>query len=110
MIRIFSGFSLALLVALVMGCEKVELPDATAERGGVTFDFKAISERRFAGVFDELRNLAKENRSGHLTATKRMEFTLPTTNGGVYRVSCRYRLAHAKQGRAGSLRADTSRT
>lgn len=100
MIRTFSGFSVALLVALVMGCEKVELPDATAERGGVTFDFKAISERRFAGVFDELRNLAKENRSGHLTATKRMEFTLPTTNGGVYRVSCRYRLAHVKQGRA----------
>lgn len=97
-----SGVAFAsLLVAGAAAGGGVALPTAAVERGGVTFDFDVITEARFRSVFDPARNLlANPPPPERLTATKTFTFAVPHTNGGVWRVSCRYRLRHEKPGRA----------
>ena len=70
------------------------------ESGGETFDFDGISSRRFARIFDEAGNIAEHDRAGWTAKTKSIAFLLPTTNGGVWRVSCRYKLRHTQAGQA----------
>lgn len=92
--------ALAVCASCTACSRAIDLPETKVGRGGVAFDFKAISEKRFAGVFDASRNIAKTERSGTLTATKTFTFDLPHTNGGIWRVSCRYKLRHEKAGQA----------
>ena len=72
----------------------------TCGEGGVTFDFAAISERRFSHAFDPARNVLKEPLSGTATNSFRKVFALPNTNGGIWRVSAHYRMRHATPGAA----------
>lgn len=97
-----SGVAVAsLLVAGAAACEGVTLPTAEIERGGVTFDFDAITAARFRSAFDPARNLlADPPPPGRLTDSKTFSFAAPHTNGGVWRVSCRYRMRHEKSGGA----------
>ncbi len=89
--------------AVLLGChatsETCALPEATLEKGGTTFDFEAISAKRFAGIFDPAKNILKEKVAEHLTGAWSKSFALPTTNGGLWRVSCRYRMKHSKAAR-----------
>ena len=89
-----------MFVAAVAHAGLPHLPESTIERGGVTFDFASISEHRFASAFDPGKNILKNPPSGTLTAPKTYDFTLPHTNGGVWRVSCRYRIRHEKMNAA----------
>lgn len=91
---------LAVCASCAAWSRTIDLPEAKVGTGGIAFDFEAISAKRFAGVFDASRNIAKIERSGTLTATKTFTFDLPHTNGGVWRVSCRYKLRHTKAGQA----------
>ena len=60
------------LAAVLLGYhatgETCVLPEATLEKGGTTFDFEAISAKRFAGIFDPAKNILKEKVAEHLTA------------------------------------------
>ena len=80
-------------------CETCTLPPATLGKGGTTFDFEAISAKRFAGIFDPARNVVKVPVAAHLTGPWSKSFALPTTNGGLWRVSCRYRMKHSQSSR-----------
>ena len=71
---------------------------AVGEPGGTSFDFEAISAKRFAGAFDPQRNVLKEKFEGATTNTVRLTLPLPSTNGGVWRVSTRYKLRHLSSG------------
>ena len=70
------------------------------DEGGVSFDFAAISERRFGGAFDPKRNLFRETFAGKATNSFSKAIQLPSTNGGLWRVSVRYRMRHAEPGYA----------
>ena len=67
---------------------------------GVSFDFKEISARRFAAAFDPQRNVLKEPIAGTTTNSLTQTLPLPTTNGGLWRVSARYRMRHTQPGAA----------
>ena len=73
---------------------------ASADAGGVSFDFKELSTRRFATAFDPQRNVLKESFAGTITNSLTKTLPLPTTNGGLWRVSARYRMRHAQPGAA----------
>ena len=81
-----------------IACALAAALSAAAEPGGVTFDFEAISAKRFAGAFDPQRNVLKERFEGVATNTVRLTLPLPSTNGGVWRVSARYKLRHTAPG------------
>lgn len=69
---------------------------STSSAGGVTFDFSAISKRRFA--VDEAKNIIKEPVSGKAENSFEKIFVLPKTNATSWRVSLKYRMRHAKAG------------
>ena len=73
---------------------------ASADAGGLSFDFKELSARRFAAAFDPQRNVLKESFAGTITNSLTKTLPLPTTNGGLWRVSARYRMRHTKPGAA----------
>ena len=73
---------------------------ASADVGGVSFDFKELSARRFAAAFDPQRNVLKEPIAGTATNTFTKTLPLPTTNGGLWRVSARYKMRHTQPGSA----------
>lgn len=92
---------ISIVLALAGGCANVELPEADIGRGGVSFDYAAITQARFKGAFDPGRNLLKDPPApGHISASKSFTFAVPHTNGGVWRVSCRYKMRHEKAGSA----------
>lgn len=96
-----SGILLGLgALLLASGGMQAGLKPCELEAGGVTFDFEAISKRRFWRIFEEPGNIAKRDRAGRITKTKSLVFQLPSTNGGVWRVSCKYKLRHTKAGQA----------
>lgn len=82
------------LSALVSFAAFAELPVAELERGGTSFDFSALSERRFTRFFDRSKSIVGEEVSVRTDKSWEREFPLPHTNGGIWRVSCRYRLIH----------------
>ena len=73
---------------------------ASADAGGVSFDFKELSARRFAAAFDPQRNVLKEPIAGTATNSFSKTLPLPTTNGGLWRVSARYKMRHTQPGAA----------
>ena len=73
---------------------------ASADAGGLSFDFKELSARRFAAAFDPQRNVLKESFAGTITNSLTKTLPLPTTNGGLWRVSARYRMRHLTPGSA----------
>ena len=66
------------------------LPEATHDRGGVSFDFQAVSDANNAGMFDG-RNLLTNAWNGVYAENvpPPVVLPLPDANGGFYRVSCR---------------------
>ena len=66
------------------------LPKAVLDRGGVTFDFAALSAERFDLDVPEDRNLVVAPRKGRNGCET--EATLPDVNGGEYMLSFRYRM------------------
>ena len=87
------GFVLLVTVAFA-----VSTGFAGGGRGGVTFDFDAISERRFAA--DASRNVVDRPVSGVATSSFEKVFSLPKTDAASWRVSLRYRMRHATAGAA----------
>lgn len=66
------------------------LPKATLDRGGVTFDFAALSSARFDLDVTKDRNLVGEPKAGRNGC--RTEAILPDMDGGEYILSFRYRM------------------
>ena len=82
---------LSLLGAAVLAdCACVAAPEELLGRGGVTFDFTAVSARRFKMDVAPADNLVKGEVDGALG--KRIAVELPDAKGGEYGLSCRYRL------------------
>ena len=76
------------------------LSGGTDDLGGTTFDFAAASAKRFASAFDASRNIAVAPFAGEATNSFSKVVALPSTNGGFWRVSVRYRMRHSKPGGA----------
>ncbi|MGN0832914.1 MAG: hypothetical protein ACI4RD_04600, partial [Kiritimatiellia bacterium] len=72
------------------------LPVARLTRGGTTFDFAKLSADRFASAFDPERNLLTNAPAGRIVGTVNYAFKVPRTNGGRWRLSCRYRFVRAR--------------
>ena len=93
-----------ILAPLAAAFTSLALPSAAAPSpvgdGGTSFDFAAISEKRFADAFDPQRNVLKEQFAGKTTNSVTKVLPLPSTNGGLWRVSARYRLRHLTPGSA----------
>ena len=89
------------LAAVLAGCgSTVAMPRGALPTGGVTFDFKALGERRFeTGV--EGPNLLGDDWAGPFRSEK-PEWTKPLlkfaegTRNGRYRIMFRYKMKHAK--------------
>ena len=93
---ILAALAASLTAALASHAAQVN-PD---DPGGTSFDFAAISEKRFAGAFDPQRNVLKEQIAGKTTNSVTKILQLPSTNGGLWRVSARYRMRHLTPGSA----------
>jgi len=66
------------------------LPKAKLDRGGVTFDFDALSKKRFDLDVSQCVNLAEAPRNGSNGSVTKA--TLPDKDGGEYHLSFRYRM------------------
>ena len=94
----FARLSLALSAALLV--VPMSVSAGADDLGGTTFDFAAASARRFASSFDASRNIATAPFAGVATNSFSKVVALPSTNGGTWRVSLRYRMRHSVPGTA----------
>ncbi|MFA7173183.1 MAG: hypothetical protein WC340_07175 [Kiritimatiellia bacterium] len=87
------------------GCDpEITLPKAEIDRGGVTFNFKKLGDRRFEKGVDSLNLLTdwQEPFTSVKREWARPLLTLPEGSAGRYRISFRYKMKHSKLPSAGS--------
>ena len=77
--------------------ERATLPPSGHDRGGMTFDFAACSERSFAKAFDPRKNVCRQPLHVRLTNNWSVVVALPTSKPSRWRVSARYRMSHPAQ-------------
>ena len=75
---------------LAVGSAIASLPKAEHDRGGVSFDFAAISAERFPNRLPNVgKNLLQDGWNGIHTNDYRCVVALPHSRGGVYRIAAR---------------------
>lgn len=88
----------ALLVPVEADC-RTAYAAAEHDRGGVTFDFAALSDRlHAASVFAPTNLLVRSLDGRHVKSTEPQIVPLPHARGGLYRVVCRAKVRQDKVG------------
>ena len=82
----------AVLLAGCLAGAAAQAGTSGLDRGGLTFDFPAISARHYAWDADSAANLVKGPRTGAAGDVRTAE--LPDAAGGTYRLSFNYTMSH----------------